>query len=158
MLTLVASLPSGIHVALRPTKDHFLYALVNTSLSFFLFSFQVHEKSILLAVMPMTLLLDREIVFVRWFTIVANFSMFPLLKRDGVVPAYVVSTLLWLWLTRESISQGSFVQNLYFRVHSSLSCWIVIPVDFIFLSFFFFPWILRPRTRRCWSFICSTSL
>lgn len=35
------------------------YALLTSSMSFFLFSFQVHEKTILLPLMPMTLLLTN---------------------------------------------------------------------------------------------------
>ena len=35
-----------------------LLALLNSSMSFFLFSFQVHEKTILLPLLPMTLLLS----------------------------------------------------------------------------------------------------
>ncbi|KAG9351025.1 hypothetical protein JZ751_024914 [Albula glossodonta] len=47
--TLLAVLPSSIKLFLNPTFWQFRLALVNSSLAFFLFSFQVHEKSILLA-------------------------------------------------------------------------------------------------------------
>ena len=39
--TLVACLPSVLHQILHPTKQGFLYGLVNSSLAFYLFSFQV---------------------------------------------------------------------------------------------------------------------
>lgn len=42
-----------------PTLMLLPYALLTSSLSFFLFSFQVHEKSVLLPLMPATLLLSR---------------------------------------------------------------------------------------------------
>lgn len=41
-----------------PTLPLLLYALLTTSMSFFLFSFQVHEKTILLPLLPLTLLLS----------------------------------------------------------------------------------------------------
>ncbi len=41
-----------------PTLPLLPYALLTSSMSFFLFSFQVHEKSILLPLMPLTLLLS----------------------------------------------------------------------------------------------------
>ena len=41
-----------------PTLPLLPYALLNSSMSFFLFSFQVHEKTILLPLLPMTLLLS----------------------------------------------------------------------------------------------------
>ncbi|KZS92278.1 ALG6, ALG8 glycosyltransferase [Sistotremastrum niveocremeum HHB9708] len=80
------------------------YALFTSSMSFFLFSFQVHEKSILLPLMPLTLLLsgstsDSEVW--EWGILVNNvsvFSMYPLLKKDGLGIQYVATTLLWNWL------------------------------------------------------------
>jgi len=69
---------------------------VNTSLSFFLFSFQVHEKSILLVTLPINLLLWRHPGFVAWFNIVATFSMYPLLIKDGLVLATWAMVTLYL--------------------------------------------------------------
>ncbi|PIO71329.1 ALG6, ALG8 glycosyltransferase family protein, partial [Teladorsagia circumcincta] len=43
------ALPSLLVLFLRPTTKNFILSLFITSLAFFLFSFQVHEKSILLA-------------------------------------------------------------------------------------------------------------
>ena len=51
LLTFLLNLPSGIDLFLRPTRQRFMLALVNSSLIFFLFSFHVHEKSILLVTM-----------------------------------------------------------------------------------------------------------
>ena len=52
-----------------------------TSLGFFLFSFQVHEKSILLPLMPASLLLFRENPEERkwtvWFNIIATIRYSP---------------------------------------------------------------------------------
>lgn len=39
--TLIAILPSSIHLLLNPRKEIFLLSLINSSLAFFLFSFQV---------------------------------------------------------------------------------------------------------------------
>ncbi len=50
-VTALLNLPSGLDLLFRPTRQRFLLSLVNSSLIFFLFSFQVHEKSILLATM-----------------------------------------------------------------------------------------------------------
>lgn len=49
LVTALLNLPSGFNLLLKPSKAKFLLALVNSALIFFLFSFQVHEKSILLA-------------------------------------------------------------------------------------------------------------
>jgi alpha-1,3-glucosyltransferase len=70
-------------------------------MSFFLFSFQVHEKTILLPLLPMTLLLSGsspESSVFAWGVLANNvgvFSMWPLLKRDGLAVQYVATLVLW---------------------------------------------------------------
>jgi len=80
-------------------------ALAVTSWGFFLFSFQVHEKSVLLPLLPMTLLLGGEggllpqrRAWITWANILGCWTMFPLLKRDDLRVPYFVLTLLWAWL------------------------------------------------------------
>ena len=51
IVTALLNLPSGLDLLFRPSRQRFMLSLVNSSLIFFLFSFQVHEKSILLATM-----------------------------------------------------------------------------------------------------------
>ena len=71
-----------------------ILAQVNSSLVFFLFSFQVHEKSILLASLPASLLSHHHLHSVAWFQLVAVFSMYPLLVRDGLaLPTWALSGL-----------------------------------------------------------------
>lgn len=58
------------------------HALFNSSMAFFLFSFQVHEKSILLPLMPLTLLMSgRSEIDVdggtwEWGALINNAAMF----------------------------------------------------------------------------------
>lgn len=55
------------------------YALLNSSFSFFLFSFQVHEKTILVPLLPMTLLLSGAPVdssVYAWGVLVNNIGVF----------------------------------------------------------------------------------
>lgn len=77
------------------------YTLVTSSLSFFLFSFQVHEKTVLLPLLPMTLLLSGAPIDSPTYALgafvnnVALFSMWPLLKRDGLGLQYIAILMLW---------------------------------------------------------------
>ncbi|GKV16817.1 hypothetical protein SLEP1_g27398 [Rubroshorea leprosula] len=87
--TVLACLPSMIQQVLDPSSKGFLYALLNSSFSFYLFSFQVHEKSILLPLLPLSLLALEESRPLMWLTHYAMFSMFPLLRRDKLVLAYM---------------------------------------------------------------------
>ena len=98
--TALASLPSNILLFLRPSKAGLVLSLINTSLAFFLFSFQVHEKSILLVAVPAAMLLGgfREVhhrytpLVCVWLLTVATFSMFPLLQKDLLaIPAAALS-------------------------------------------------------------------
>nr|KYP55920.1 putative dolichyl pyrophosphate Man9GlcNAc2 alpha-1,3-glucosyltransferase [Cajanus cajan] len=77
--TVITCLPSMVQQIKSPSSRGFLYALLNSSFSFYLFSFQVHEKSILLPLLPATLLAIEEPFMFRWFTQFAMLSMFPLI-------------------------------------------------------------------------------
>ncbi|PPR08165.1 hypothetical protein CVT24_012129 [Panaeolus cyanescens] len=77
------------------------YALLTSSMSFFLFSFQVHEKTILVPLLPLMLLMSAAPpdggVFM-WGALgnnIACFSMWPLLKKDGLAVQYIALLILW---------------------------------------------------------------
>ena len=59
----------------------------------------MHEKSILLPLLPLTLLGAcgdaGELAVRRWLPAMAAFSMFPLLKKDRLVVAYLGAMALW---------------------------------------------------------------
>ncbi|KAI9259412.1 glycosyl transferase [Phascolomyces articulosus] len=132
--TLAAILPINIHLGMSPTRSRFGYALVNTSLAFFLLSFQVHEKSILLPALPISLMLYDEPEAAKIFMNVAMFSMFPLLKREGLVIPYFGITLLWNWLFGStSFSSSTMINIIKQMIYASIfiwhvtECWIVPP-------------------------------
>jgi len=98
--TLFLSLPSNVHLLFKPSQKNFILALVNTSLVFFMFSYHVHEKTILLASIPMCLLSFSETdqVILRfilpWILTISTFSMTPLLIKDGLlIPTISLSAL-----------------------------------------------------------------
>ncbi|XP_053104119.1 dolichyl pyrophosphate Man9GlcNAc2 alpha-1,3-glucosyltransferase isoform X3 [Hemicordylus capensis] len=74
------------------------------ALSFFLFSFQVHEKSILLVSIPVCLLISEIPLMSTWFLLVSNFSMLPLLLKDGLLLSYIVTTLAFVTVCAASFS------------------------------------------------------
>lgn len=109
VLTLAGLLPSMLVIFFWPKKHLLLYALASCSMSFFLFGFQVHEKTILLPLLPITLLYtssNRSVVsMVSWINNVGLFSLWPLLQKDGLQLQYVVIFCLSNWL----IGNFSFV-------------------------------------------------
>ncbi|KAI9848378.1 MAG: Glucosyltransferase-like protein [Thelocarpon superellum] len=112
--TLAAITPPCVLILFRPRHGTLLYSLAGTAWGFFLFSFQVHEKSVLLPLLPMTLLLAHRGGFspairawVGWANVLGVWTMYPLLKRDQLQVPYVVHTLLWAYLLGLPAGSGS---------------------------------------------------
>ncbi|KAL3417484.1 ALG8 glycosyltransferase family ALG6 [Phlyctema vagabunda] len=105
LLTLAAITPPCFVIFIKPRRELLPLALSATAWAFFLFSFQVHEKSVLLPLMPMTVLLagknglSKNIrSWVGFANMLGVWTMFPLLQRvDLRIPYYVIS-LLWAYL------------------------------------------------------------
>ncbi|KAM5345329.1 hypothetical protein ACJ41O_011191 [Fusarium nematophilum] len=103
--TLVSIIPPNFILFLRPRKTTLPLAFAATAWGFFLFSYQVHEKSVLLPLMPMTLLLAGKQglskdtrAWVGFANLLGAWTMFPLLKRVDLRVPYAVLTLLWSYL------------------------------------------------------------
>ncbi|KAM9912907.1 hypothetical protein OXX59_007364 [Metschnikowia pulcherrima] len=79
-----------------------IYGFSATAWAFYLFSFQVHEKTVLVPLIPSTFLLpstDSSVVFViQWINNISAFSLYPLLKKDGLGLQYILCTFLINWL------------------------------------------------------------
>ena len=94
-----------------------LWAAAGTSLSFFLASFQVHEKSILLPLSPLSLLIADTPLLCFWFGVAAAWTLWPLVETDRIQSAYfsclVIFSLVSLlygrpFATLREYSRGSF--------------------------------------------------
>ncbi|KAK0670383.1 family 57 putative glycosyltransferase [Cercophora samala] len=103
--TLASIIPPNLILLVRPRKELLPLAFATTAWGFFLFSYQVHEKSVLLPLAPMTLLLagsqglSKEIrAWVGFANILGCWTMFPLLARVDLRVPYAVLTLLWAYL------------------------------------------------------------
>ncbi|KFK33250.1 hypothetical protein AALP_AA6G350200 [Arabis alpina] len=94
--TVLASLPSMVQQILSPSNEGFLYGLLNSSMAFYLFSFQVHEKSILMPFLSATLLALKIPDHFNHLTYYALFSMFPLLCRDKLLLPYLTLSFLFV--------------------------------------------------------------
>jgi alpha-1,3-glucosyltransferase len=92
-------------IGVVPRKSLLPYALASSAWGFFLFSFQVHEKSVLLPLLPMTLLLGSKNglskeyrAWIGWANILGVWTMYPLLRQDELKTPYVIVPLLWMFL------------------------------------------------------------
>lgn len=67
---------------------------------------QVHEKSILLPLLPVTMLAATEPDLAIWGPVVGAFQMYPLLVRDGAAMAYIATNALYLILMTGLVPKG----------------------------------------------------
>ncbi|KAM5265684.1 dolichyl pyrophosphate Man9GlcNAc2 alpha-1,3-glucosyltransferase isoform 1-T1 [Hipposideros larvatus] len=102
--TFLNLLPACIKLVLQPSPRAFRFTLVTCALSFFLFSFQVHEKSILLVSLPVCLVLNEIPFMSTWFLLVSTFSMLPLLLKDELLMPSVVTMIAFFIACATSFS------------------------------------------------------
>jgi alpha-1,3-glucosyltransferase len=105
LATLCAIAPPCLIIFIKPRKELLPLALSATAWGFFLFSFQVHEKSVLLPLMPMTVLLAGKEglsrysrAWIGFANLLGVWTLFPLLQRVDLRVPYYVLTLLWAYL------------------------------------------------------------
>lgn len=112
-LSLLATLAAVVPVMLalvfasnRKRQALLPWAFAASAWGFFLFSFQVHEKSVLLPLMPTTMLIasaknnknSNILSLVFWINNVASFSIWPLLKRENLHLQFFAMVMCWNWL------------------------------------------------------------
>lgn len=87
--TLAAAAPAMVQQVLRPSASGLPLAMANSAMAFYMFAYQVHEKSILLVLVPLSLVASSMPYLATFAPMVACFSMFPLLERDGLTVQYI---------------------------------------------------------------------
>jgi len=110
MTTLAMLLPGIVHLfvlaigkktSLQNGQRVFLLSLLNVSLIFFLFSYHVHEKSIMLPVLPAVLLIGWYPHQMVWFITAASLSLYPLLLEEGSHLALVCTTSFFVLIAHQ---------------------------------------------------------
>jgi alpha-1,3-glucosyltransferase len=110
-----------------------LWGATNCALAFFLASFQVHEKSLLLALSPATLVEDAT--FVEWFSLVTVWTMWPLLVIDRLQVAYVCTILIFISVLRlrKELAEEKLVRIGFFE-QNWLFSWIPVLTYMLMLT------------------------
>ncbi|ORY03521.1 hypothetical protein K493DRAFT_311675 [Basidiobolus meristosporus CBS 931.73] len=97
-LTFLTQLPFMVSLFRRPSPDRFVGAVVLCGFSSFLFGWHVHEKAILLVIIPYNLLFGKTRAsdhFLVILSIAGYFSLFPLLIEIPETPVKLVIFGLW---------------------------------------------------------------
>ncbi|PRP83837.1 hypothetical protein PROFUN_08952 [Planoprotostelium fungivorum] len=129
--TLLGLLPSGVDLLKRPSYVRLVFSLFVSSMSFYLFSFQVHEKTILFPLLPMTLLAGKCFEEFCWMTLVSMFSMYPLLIRDGQSIPYFSLFVFFLSIAFAGRQQNA---SKFKRIAQFLSLLGMMSIHIIFAS------------------------
>ena len=136
--TMASILPPNLILFFRPRKTLLPLAFATTAWGFFLFSYQVHEKSVLLPLLPMTVLLagNRGLekdtrAWVGFANLLGCWTMFPLLERVELQVPYAVLTLLWAYL----LGLPPTSLSAYFDKEKSL--WLQWGTALVHFSFYF---------------------
>ncbi|KAK4517096.1 Serine/threonine protein kinase [Mucor velutinosus] len=82
----------------KPTFDNFLSSLTLCTFASYLFGWHVHEKAIMIVLIPYGLMASNSKVNLRVFGILSAagiFSLYPLLFRSTETPIKITLTLLW---------------------------------------------------------------
>ena len=140
-LTLISVLPACMTISLFPRKELLPWAMASTAWGFFLFSFQVHEKSVLLPLLPMTMLLAGEgglgpetRAWIGWANLLGVWTLFPLLQRDELRVPYSALTMLWAYLlglpptsltvyTPQEVALSSGTKLLHLSFYAAMLIW-----------------------------------
>ena len=79
------------------TKKIIMQCFFIISLAFYLFSFHVHEKTIIVPFLAFLLNLPYMKNILPSFTLIGMFSLFPLLKRENqIIPYYLINVIFYL--------------------------------------------------------------
>ncbi|KAF2277796.1 uncharacterized protein EI97DRAFT_374129 [Westerdykella ornata] len=101
VLTLVAQIPFLLRLFIRPTWESFVGAVTLCGYASFLFGWHVHEKAILIVIIPFSLIALRDRRYLGAFrplAVAGHVSLFPLLFTAAEFPVKTVYTIFWLVL------------------------------------------------------------
>ncbi|GJQ11311.1 hypothetical protein GpartN1_g3102.t1 [Galdieria partita] len=122
LLTTITCLPFVLMNWKQPTVTSLLVSFTSTSLCFYLFSYQVHEKQIILPVF-ISQFLSFDFPWLSFgFSMIGLTSMFPLFIRENLHPGYIGCCFLQIWLRsimpRRNVNQFkcTFTKLLYFAL------------------------------------------
>jgi alpha-1,3-glucosyltransferase len=98
-LTLIFQLLPLIKLFRKPTWDNFIGSVTLCGYASFLFGWHVHEKAILLVIIPFSLIAlkdRRHFSAFRPLAVAGHVSLFPLLFTSAEFPIKTVYTIFWL--------------------------------------------------------------
>jgi alpha-1,3-glucosyltransferase len=141
LLTLLGILPPCLIVFLRPRTEIVLPAFASCAWAFFLCGYHVHEKSVLLPLLPMTAMLagpgrasEATRAWVGFANVMGMWTLFHLAIKDGLEFGYLVVTGTWFFMlgrpliiaTHATFRRGPgswFTKRLHLSCYAGMFVW-----------------------------------
>ncbi|KAG2221090.1 hypothetical protein INT45_008611 [Circinella minor] len=126
ILTLIAQLAVLQLLWRKPTFDNFLSSLTLCGFASFLFGWHVHEKAILIVLIPYSLMAANNKLHLRAFVMLSAagiYSLYPLLFHTAETPIKLTFTLLWALI---------IIPGLAFTMKTSIKS-ILHPIEILYL-------------------------
>ena len=101
MATIVNCIPSCWYLWRTPNHKQFLLAMFNVSMAFYLFSFHVHEKQIILPLLFFAILIVEFRHFFSMMATVSNVSLCLLYKNEVNIPCYIALTFGYQYFAKK---------------------------------------------------------
>lgn len=159
LTTVILVLPTCLDLFKNPSKIKFILSLINCSLTFFLTSFQVHEKSILLVSLPVLMYSPQNSFICTWFLSITTFSMLPLLIKDNLLIPFISLSIIYFIVynnIEKLISKQKEALKLHLLRTVSLFVCVILTLCAIFLKppqKYPYLWPLIISTYSCLHFI-----
>jgi alpha-1,3-glucosyltransferase len=116
-----------------------LWGSTACALAFFLAGFQVHEKSILFPLAPVSLLMMKNPMFILWFSMVSVWTLYPLVILDKLQLAYFSYCIFFYVIAQRLLSLSPYVPTTTATTAPLLHCvhWftrtVVIPSSVVIM-------------------------
>lgn len=129
------------------------------SLSFYLFSFHVHEKTIIVPFVAYLLNLPHMKNILPSFTLIGMFSLFPLLKRENQITPYYLTSLLFYLISKTALKlidiskTGTKKTNdeIRYKQNENLFFYLIEIIVFIIMIFYHFvDYTIPPPEKYPW--------
>ena len=129
------------------------------SFAFYLFSFHVHEKTIIVPFLAYILNLPNMKNILPSFTLIGMFSLFPLLKRENQIIPYYLNTIVFCLISKYALKlinikkeeKEKNIDVINSNKNDEIICWLVEICIFIIMVFYHFvDYSIPPPKKYPW--------
>lgn len=156
VVTLLALVPIVVPLFKSRSKAVLLLGTAVSSMAFFLFSYQVHEKTILFPLLPITMLGIDFPSIGTFSNLVGLFSMYPLLAKDGQSVQYfcLMAFYFFICMAFSEPRRKTVLFVIFSHTHKIIFCSFIL---FYFKIDFLFCYNCCARRRVCYPSSCQVS-